>query len=79
MQGARIICTLVAVLVSINFSLAAENKPDDKNPKVLLVYSSGEPCMRMAEFKRPEDLEGVTTPTPRDMNSHIAAERVRNN
>ena len=64
MKVSRIVCALAAVLVSINLSLATENQAKDKDPKVLLVYSSGEPYKKMNEIKSPEELEAITAPTP---------------
>lgn len=79
MKVSRIVCALAAVLISINLSLATENQAKDKDPKVLLVYSSGEPYKKMNEIKSPEELEAITTPTPVDMNSRIASKRIRDN
>jgi flavodoxin len=79
MSAFRIIYVIAAVLISINFSLVAEDNEKDKNLKVLLVYSSGDPFKEKSEIKSPDELDAISSPTPKIMNIHKAALRIREN
>ena len=56
--------------------------PDEAAPareKVLLVYSSGEIFETITDIKDPAALDAITSPTPADRNTDIAAKRIRDN
>ena len=69
----RFVCAVAAVLISINFSSAMGNEAKDKAPKVLLVYSSGEPTDWQNLLKNPTVLDAITSPTPIKRNIHRVA------
>lgn len=46
---------------------------------VLIVYSSGEVFETITDIKDPDRLDAITSPTPADLNTKIAAERIRDN
>ncbi|MFH1069969.1 MAG: hypothetical protein V1794_10165 [Candidatus Glassbacteria bacterium] len=67
---------LLLVLPSLSQAQAPQDAPKEK---VLLVYSSGEPFQTITDIKGPDALEAVTSPTPVDRNTRIAAQRIYDN
>ena len=72
-----IIYAVLAVFISMNFSSAMANQAKDEAPKVLLVYSSGEPTDWQNLLENPTVLDAITSPTPIKRNVHKLALRIR--
>ncbi|OGF97575.1 MAG: hypothetical protein A2Z86_08205 [Candidatus Glassbacteria bacterium GWA2_58_10] len=70
---------LAAAALYASPAFAGDPAADSLRPGVLLLYSSGEPLMTISDIKGPEQLEGITQPTPVEMNTRIAAERIKVN
>ena len=77
MPVSPIIYAVLAVLISMNFSSAMGNQAKDEAPKVLLVYSSGEPTDWQNLLKNPTVLDAITNPTPIKRNVHKLALHIR--
>jgi len=69
---------LMLLLSLLSYSqLFAKDKENNK-ARVLLVFSSGEPFAKMGGgIKGPGDLDAITSPTPVEKNTGIAARRIR--
>ena len=72
-----IIYAVLAVFISMNFSSAMANQAKDEAPKVLLVYSSGEPTDWQNLLENPTVLDAITSPTPIKRNVHKLALHIR--
>lgn len=70
---------LAAAVLYVGPLFAGNQTADSLRPGVLLLYSSGQPLMTISEIKGPEQLEGITQPTPVEMNTRIAAGRITGN
>ncbi|MFH1070082.1 MAG: hypothetical protein V1794_10735 [Candidatus Glassbacteria bacterium] len=71
-----VLSALLLALPSLSQAQAPQNTPKEK---VLLVYSSGEPFQTITDIKDPDALEAITSPTPLDRNTRIAAQRIYDN
>jgi len=70
---------LSVLLLALPSGSRAQAPPDAPKEKVLLVYSSGEPFQTITDIKDPDALEAITSPTPVDRNTRIAAQRIYDN
>ena len=77
MPVSPIIYAVLAVFISMNFSSAMANQAKDEAPKVLLVYSSGEPTDWQNLLENPTVLDAITSPTPIKRNVHKLALHIR--
>lgn len=70
---------LSAVLLSLPARPMSQELKAASKEKVLLVYSSGEPFQTITDIKDPDALEAISSPTPLDRNTKIAAQRIYDN